>query len=80
VSAFVFVPGEETHRVQVSIYDVQGRLVRTIFEQRIAGGTHTVDWDRRNSTGALVGSGVYFIQMSVAEAGFVRTRKLAVFR
>jgi hypothetical protein len=80
VSAFVSIPDNETHQVTVSIYDVQGRLVRTILNRPVNGGQHTVEWDRRTSTGEMVSSGIYFMRMEVKGAEFVRTRKMVVLK
>jgi hypothetical protein len=80
VSAFVSIPDNETHRVTVSIYDVQGRLVRTILDRPVNGGQHTVEWDRRATSGEMVSSGIYFMRMAVRGAEFVRTRKLVVLK
>ena len=48
-------------RVSVRIYDVSGRLVRTLINgEYFAQGTHTVSWNGRNDAGAPVASGAYF--------------------
>ena len=49
-------PGE----VVVRIYDLGGRLVRTLSPGRLAAGPQAVMWDGRGSGGATLASGVYF--------------------
>ncbi|MDE2834738.1 MAG: FG-GAP-like repeat-containing protein [Bacteroidota bacterium] len=47
-------------RISVRIYDVSGRLVRTLINgEYFAKGTHTVAWNGRNDAGAPVASGAY---------------------
>jgi hypothetical protein len=46
--------------VQLSIYDVAGRLVRTLVDENLSRGTHHRRWDGRNQAGRQVASGVYF--------------------
>lgn len=47
-------------QVSVKIYDVAGRLVRTLVNnERYVAGTHQVTWDGRNQAGSQVASGTY---------------------
>lgn len=50
--------------VSLKVYDVLGREVATVVEQELPAGTYTVIWDGRNSSGTLVGTGVYFYRMT----------------
>jgi hypothetical protein len=62
-------PSQEWTRIQVSdaselpdlvtIYDVEGRLIRTLDLRERSGGGHSFIWDVRNGSGHLVGPGVY---------------------
>jgi hypothetical protein len=45
------------------IYDVRGRLVRTLVEAPLAAGAHTVRWDGRSDAGVAVASGVYLVEL-----------------
>jgi hypothetical protein len=45
--------------VSLRVFDVSGRLVRTLAEGPYAAGRHTVSWDGRDSSGKLAASGVY---------------------
>ncbi len=51
-------------RVSVSVYDVGGRLVRKLIDERLAAGPHRVAWDGRNARGRSVASGVYLARLS----------------
>ena len=49
--------------VQLSIYDIHGRLVQTLVQGTLEAGKHQVVWNARNSNGKPVPSGVYIYQI-----------------
>ncbi len=49
--------------VTVSVYDANGRLVRTLVDETRGTGSHDVQWDGRDDAGVTVGSGVYFYRL-----------------
>ena len=49
-------------RVQVSVFDAQGRRVRSIHEGPLAAGRHAFRWDGRDAGGRLARAGVYFVR------------------
>jgi len=56
-----------TGRASLGIYDVQGRLVRTLLAGRVAAGAHDFRWDGRTSQGALAANGMYFVRLKTAD-------------
>ncbi len=50
-------------RVQLKLYNVAGRLVRTLENGELDPGTHIRLWDRRTDAGTLAGSGIYFARL-----------------
>jgi hypothetical protein len=64
--------------VSVSIYDVGGRLIKTVADGRFAPGTHSVDWDGTDSEGSMVGAGIYFYRLASRER--VHTGKMSLLR
>jgi hypothetical protein len=65
-------------RVQLRVYDVHGRLVRTLVDAPETGGAKSVIWDARDDGGSLVASGVYFYRLDAP--GFSETRKTMVMK
>lgn len=59
----------ERDDVTLAIYDVRGRLVRTLVQGSRGPGRHEVAWDGRTTSGARCAVGVYFYRLvtSVAE-------------
>jgi hypothetical protein len=51
-------------RVRIEIYDVSGRMVRTLVDEHRGAGRYEVEWDGRNANGTPVHTGVYFYRMS----------------
>jgi hypothetical protein len=47
-------------RVEVKIFDVSGRLVRTLADRSFEAGNHTLVWDGADNAGRPVARGVYF--------------------
>jgi hypothetical protein len=49
--------------VALSVYNVGGRLVRSLVEGQRVAGRHVVAWDGRNESGARVSGGVYLLRL-----------------
>jgi carboxypeptidase D len=54
--------------VQVAVFDVQGRCVRTLVSADLPAGEHTVAWDGTDDAGRRLGSGMYMARMVAGEA------------
>jgi hypothetical protein len=50
-------------RVTLKVYDVQGRVVRTLVDQDAEAGAFSAQWDGRSDDGAPMGRGVYFARL-----------------
>ena len=70
----------ESGRVQLRVYDVAGRLVRTLVDdfQPARGQGYTVVWDGRSDAGQSVATGVYFYRLETP--GFSETRKMVLLK
>jgi glucose/arabinose dehydrogenase len=51
--------------VELTVYDVEGRLVQTLVRKRLDAGPHAAAWDGRNEKGAAAPSGIYFYRLAV---------------
>lgn len=49
--------------VTLEVYDISGRLVRTLVSGELNAGVHSVTWDGRDNAGRRVSSGTYFVRM-----------------
>ena len=48
--------------VQIDVYAVDGRHIRTLVDDTQAAGARSVDWDGRDDRGDVVASGAYLLQ------------------
>jgi len=64
--------------VTLSVYNIQGRLIKILVQSRQPAGNYEVQWDARNERGVKQASGVYFYQLQARSRGdiFVITRKM----
>ncbi len=64
--------------VSLRIYDVAGRLVKTLVEGMFLPGSYSREWDGRGDHGEAIASAVYVVRL-VTEQG-IRTSKLTLAR
>ena len=50
----------------IEIYDIVGRLVRTLANETVAAGRQEIKWDGRDETGSRVVNGVYLVRLQAA--------------
>ncbi|MCD4690330.1 T9SS type A sorting domain-containing protein [bacterium] len=68
------LPGD----VNLSVYGIQGRLIRTLVDGARSAGSHIVEWDGRDAGGVEVAAGVYLYRLSIGETE--ETRKMILVR
>jgi len=65
--------------VTLNVYDVGGRLVRSLVQgDRAPGEVHRVAWDGRDNAGRAVASGVYFYKL--VTNSFTQTKKMVLLK
>jgi len=65
-------------QVTLRIYDVRGRVVRTLVDAPQSPGEHTAAWNGRDDLGNTVGTGVYFYRLVAGD--FVATKKMVLLK
>jgi flagellar hook assembly protein FlgD len=65
-------------KVSLKLYDVQGRLIRTLVDGMQPAGIHPIVWDGRSDAGYPTSSGVYFYRLKTP--GYERTRKAVLLK
>ena len=63
-------------KVSLKIYNVAGQLVRTLVNETMVAGTHTVTWNGANSNGEKVASGIYFYKLNAGD--YSKTMKMVM--
>jgi len=64
--------------VRVAVHDLHGARVRTLAQEEMSAGSHTLIWDGLDDRGTKARAGTYFVRMS-AGAG-VATRRFVYLR
>ncbi|MCK4541196.1 MAG: T9SS type A sorting domain-containing protein [Spirochaetales bacterium] len=68
----------EKGMVDISIYDVAGRSIRTLFNGSQEAGEYNVIWDGRKNNGDRVPNGIYFYKL--VAGNYSRLRKMIVVK
>lgn len=63
-------------RAHLALYDVQGRLVRQLWDGLRPAGLNQVTWDGRDRQGRAVASGTYFARLQSGSASSVKSMVL----
>jgi outer membrane protein assembly factor BamB len=62
----------------VTVYDLSGRIVRTLENSELGTGQHSIVWDGRRENGEPVSSGLYFCR--IQSGGVTETTGLCLLR
>jgi hypothetical protein len=68
-----------TSDVSVCVYDLTGRVVRTLVDGPVEPGEHEAVWDGLTDAGARAASGVYFVKL-LGGAGLASEAKLVLLK
>ena len=64
--------------MEISVYDIQGKKVRSLYSGWMDRGTHSITWDGKEDAGKSVPSGLYFI--SFKTNSHTETRKISLVK
>ena len=64
--------------INLSIYNIRGRLVRRMVTGTATAGAHSIQWDGKDSRGVEVNSGIYFYRLEADN--FVQTKRMIFLR
>ena len=77
-TSWTYTLPDEQH-VRISVYNIMGQRVTTLVNEVRPAGIHRVDWNGRDASNRVVGSGIYLYVMEVPDhARFVR--RLSIVR
>jgi len=68
----------EASRVSLNVYNVLGQVVKTLVNEELSAGLHSVIWDGKNAQGSDVSSGVYFYRIKAGD--FESTMRMTLLR
>ena len=64
-------------KVSLRVFDLQGRMVRTLVDQDAAPGTFRASWDGRTDVGTSAARGIFFARL-VVDGRTIDTKKVVV--
>jgi agmatine/peptidylarginine deiminase len=67
---------DNSSKASLSIYNLQGQLIRVLADQDFPSGKHQIIWDREDGSGTDVSAGIYLMKL-VTEQG-IDLKKLVV--
>jgi hypothetical protein len=53
--------------VTLKIFDISGKLVKTIDQGKVNSGNHQVTWNGTDNQGKMLGSGIYVVRLQTSE-------------
>ncbi|MGH1366743.1 MAG: Ig-like domain-containing protein [Calditrichia bacterium] len=62
--------------VRLRVYDVRGKLIKTLVNEKINAGKHLYVWNGTNDAGNQVSSGIYFYHLIIDD--FTETKKMVL--
>ncbi len=71
------IPGDRLH-VVLTIYDVMGKIVKTLVDIEQPAGDYTIHWDGKDIDGRPVASGAYLYKLTAGE--FMQTKRMMLVR
>ena len=66
------------HKVLIRVYDIRGKLVRSLFENQIQAGAHNISWNGLDESGQALESGIYMIVLRADDQ--FRSQKVSLIR
>jgi len=60
-------------KVKLEIYDAMGRIVKTLANEVQSSGNKVMEWNKRNATGEIVSSGIYFYRLTTGSKTITKT-------
>jgi len=64
--------------VELTVFNVLGRKVKTVFDGKLLKGHHEFDWDGTNDAGTSIASGVYFYRLQTSSG--TKARKMLLLK
>lgn len=65
-------------QVQLNIYNLQGKRINTLVNQKLNAGSYQVNWNGKDSQGNIVPSGVYIYQLKTSR--FISSKKMLLIQ
>ena len=68
----------QSQKVAIQIFDMNGRLIKTIANSQMQAGVHQLTWNTTNENGTAVAPGMYYLKLNAGN--YVETKKMALIK
>ncbi len=68
----------EDMSVQLNVYDIRGRLVKSLYHGNLVGGIYSFSWNGTDDHGGQMSSGIYLLELR--STSFRQTQKMVYLR
>jgi hypothetical protein len=72
--------GYQPAEVEITIYNLLGKRVKSLVNGREYPGEHKVRWDGKDDSGKEVASGIYFYRLKVSGIELVKPKKMVLLK
>ncbi len=74
-----FFTAEDAKNAELVIYNIKGQKVKTLVNEVLPAGEHSVVWDGKNTNNKAVASGIYFYNLKVGKKS-IATKKCLLLK
>jgi flagellar hook assembly protein FlgD len=67
------IPAETQHAVSLQVYDISGRMIETLVNEKLKPGQHQTQWNASDHS-----SGLYFLKME--RGHYIKTQKMILLK
>ncbi len=68
----------KSEHVTIDIYNINGQVVRSLVDQVMSAGTHTIEWDATSDGGTKVATGMYLYRFNAGDIS--ETKKMTLMK
>jgi len=58
--------------ISLKIYDIRGRLVKRLLEERLSKGDYRIEWNGKGREGKKLTGGVYFLKLETPTQSIIK--------
>ena len=56
---------QNNSKIELSIFNIKGQKIRSLLNDQITAGEHSIVWNGQDASGKKVGSGVYLYKLNI---------------
>ena len=77
-STSIDIETAKSNKLIVSVYDISGRLINTLMNDKVDPGYYRVTWNGQSHLGQLMSTGIYFFQ--IQSGADLRIKKIMLIK